>query len=426
MKQRNGLDTLVGFIPGQDVDQHLAPQALAKLFDWKGVPALGGYTDTLSFKDTRDFSGPVSYRAPAIPEGSTIDDVHAGLCDGMWTEYARDMVRAGQGEGYYFPGYEGAGNQRNGSAGMAVPRNTLGGVTAKVGGYVFGCANWAFAVSRQINVMRKVDGWRPWIGINFDVMTAMTLGLDPDPFRLITENFNSIDTNIYPIDSLDDDWDAKNDRDRLNKYIRLRLDVQNDAAKKYNVPMGIGETGVALRNDQHATGDDVAFVHFLHDYITNLDHNVAYIWLNNVIQADKNTRFADYSQATKTYRLNSSLFPKSSVAIGKYLDPDGFINRVPLKMSYTQEQLDAAVQSQKFADDIFVQREKDRAEAAELRITQSQVALRDANTHLATLQNMMTVVTAERDAANQRAESNEDVVFKMKTMWKDLNAFLSS
>jgi hypothetical protein len=176
MISRHGNDTVIGFIPGPDIDEGAgshaggltkARDAFQALMGWRGKPALGSYTYPSGGKsEVWDFAraqgaGPMSYRSFAIPKGFTPADVHAGKCDQIWAARAADMVAAGFGEGWYAPGYEGNGKNFNGGAGLV------------------GVEEWAYAVSRQIRVMRTVKGWDNWVSINFTATAARANGLDP-------------------------------------------------------------------------------------------------------------------------------------------------------------------------------------------------------------------------------------------------------
>src|SRR5437868_14348639 len=88
---RNGTDTIIGFMPGADIDEGTgavtgglgkAPAALQSLNGWKGTPALGGYTypsggtsEDWDFRKALGFGGVICYKAFAIPSGLTIADV---------------------------------------------------------------------------------------------------------------------------------------------------------------------------------------------------------------------------------------------------------------------------------------------------------------------------------------------------------------
>lgn len=353
MLTRNGTDTVIGFIPGADIDEGTGaskgglakcPPALKSLNGWSGTPALGSYTypsggasENWDFQRAQGAVGPVSYRAFAIPNGYTIADVRAGKCDAIWTARAQNMVADGQGQGYYFAGYEGADKNFNGSAGQVVPSGTIGAVQA-VSGWVLGAANWAYAVSRQVSVMRKVAGWDPWIGLNYDVDQAMSMGLDPDPFRLVTVAYQSIDTECYPIDDFKGGWSASTDETSLLRYTAYRMTLQLAMARKHGVPLGIGEMGPMLRTDSHASGDDPAFIQWLHDFI--MANDVAHAWLYNGTTGDTSRVFL-WDQASGTYKVDTAKFPKSAAAIKALFDPALFLN----KSSFTQAQLDAAVAS---------------------------------------------------------------------------------
>jgi len=355
---RNGTDTVIGFIPGADIDEGTGATkgglaktvtALQKFNGWAGTPALGSYTypgggpsETWDFQRAQGATVPVSYRAFAIPNGYTIADVRAGKCDGVWTQRAQQLVATGQGSCYYFPGYEGADKNFNGSAGQVVPAGTQGAVQA-YSGLVLGAANWAYAVSRQLNVMRKVAGFDPWVGLNYDVDQALSMRLDPDPFRMVTEKFHSIDTECYPVDDFKGGWSAATDSAALLRYTAYRMTLQSAVAKHYGVPLGIGEMGPMIRNDSHASGDDAVFLQWLAAFIADPSNNVAHAWIYNGTTGDTSRVFL-WDQASGTYKADTTKFPRSATAIKVLFDPARFVNKTTV--TFTQAQLDAAVKAQ--------------------------------------------------------------------------------
>jgi hypothetical protein len=371
MWTRNGTDTLLIFTPGSDIDEGtgasvgalgLCPGALQTLAGWTGRPGLGMYTypsggdsELWDFQKARGFTGPVLYRSFAIPNGYTIADVKAGNCDAIWTKRAQNMVAEGQGSNcIYSPGYEGSGSNFNGGASQKVDTSTVDGVQlSSFFGFVLGSKNWAAAVSRQVHVMRQVAGWTPWIDLNFDVYDATDKGLDPDPFRMVTESFQSIGKELYPYDDFKGSFSASNPADhaKVIAFIQHTCDMQQVACAKYGVPLIFGEAGPMINPNGHSTGDDPAFVQWIKDYCMDLSHNVAALGLYNGTTGDTSRCFT-WNQTTKVYTKNTAQFPLSSQKIIDIMDPANFINRTPSGggTMYTQAQLDAAVAAQAALD----------------------------------------------------------------------------
>lgn len=405
---RNGTDTVIGFIPGADIDEGVGAikgglaktlPALKTLNAWVGTPALGSYTypsggtsETWDFQRAQGASVPVSYRAFAIPNGFTIADVRGGKCDALWTARASAMVATGQGGSYYFPGYEGADKNFNGSAGQTVAAGTTGAVQA-VGGLVMGPKNWAYAVSRQVNVMRKVSGWDPWIGLNYDVDQAIQMGLEPDPFRYVTERFHSIDTECYPVDDFKGGWSAANDEVKLQQYAAYRMTLQSAVAKHYGVPLGIGEMGPMIRNDTHASGDDAAFLQWLAAFIMDPSNNVAHAWLYNGTTGDTSRVFL-WNQATGTYTVDKARFPNSANVIRSLFDPARFVNK-PTSTAISQAALDAAVAAAAQAQAV---KDADQLAQVQASLDGATAALGVANQKIGTYVDQLSALQSKIDA----------------------------
>ncbi len=326
MIPRHGNDTVIGFIPGPDIDEGAGSHAggLTKARDafqvyagWTGRPALGSYTYPAGGKsEVWDFAraqgaGPMSYRSYAIPRGFTVADVHKGLCDQVWTARATEMVAAGFGEGWFFPGYEGNGKNFPGSAG------------------VVGVTEWAYAVSRQIRVMRAVPGWDNWIGINFTATNARRNGFDPvQAFGLITEPYQSSDLDLYPTDDFSGAWSASKDPVRTWAFMRECLEEQISIATRNGMPIGIGEWGPMVRTDGHATNGDPYTIAEFADWVD--DHDVAHVFIYNGQNLPGDScRFATYDLAANTYRTATGS-ENAAAAIRGLFDPATFTSRQQL------------------------------------------------------------------------------------------------
>lgn len=367
MYQRNGTDTLIGFIPGADIDEGtgavvggyaLTAPALKTLNQWDGLPIVGQYTypaggtnENWDFQKEHGATGPVNFKAFAIPQGYTIAQVKSGACDAIWTQRAQYMVAQGLGQGIYQPGYEGSDKNFSGSAGQVVDASTVGSVVVN-GNHVLGAPNWAYAISRQIHVMRQVAGWDCWFDVNYDTRQAAGNGLDPDPFHLITESFQSLGCEIYPYDDFSGTWSGSNPSDhaRLMTYVTSHMTGQKVLADKYGVPLMFGEFGPMINPNGHTSGDDPVFVKLVADWCKDVNNNVFCLMLYNGTTGDTSRVFL-WNQSTKTYTVDTTKFPLSAAAIKANLDPADFINRTaPTGTTYTQAQLDAAVAAQKAQD----------------------------------------------------------------------------
>lgn len=375
MWKRNGTDTLIGFIPGADIDESTgayvgglsdATLALQQLGGWSGRPALGAYTypsggtsENWDFQKAKGSPVPVSYRGFAIPSGKTIADVKAGNCDAIWTQRAQYMVANGQADNcIYMPGYEATGGSFNGSAGQScdpsVPDSVYLGTYF---GQCLGSKNWAYAVSRQVRIMRQVAGWNPWIDLNFSEYERNSKGLE-DPYQYITESFQSIGDEMYPQDPYNGQYIASDPTKYTQAiaFVKTKADATMNRAKALGVPVTFGECGPMIKNDGHAMGDVPAYVQWMSDYAQDLSHNVAAFWLYNGTTSGDTSRCFNYNQATKTYTKETTKFPLSSQKILDLFDPAKFINRSPAAgggggaTMYTQAQLDAAVLAQKNLD----------------------------------------------------------------------------
>lgn len=332
MLTRNGTDTIIGFIPGTDIGQETnasagdltrARAAMKTFMGWTGTPMLGDYTYPSGgvneagwdFKRPQG-AGPMSWRAFAIPAGFTVADVHAGNCDAIWTARAVAMVAAGFGEGFYFPGYEGNGNNFPGSVGLV------------------GEVEWGYAISRQVTVMRAVSGWDNWVGINYTVATGIRAGQNPTlAFSSITVPYQSIDCDIYDVDDFTGHFSVT-DPVASWAYAKSVLDTQQAMAALHGKPLGIGECGAMYRQDGHGGGDRASFIQGLHDYFLDPANNVSHCFIfNGSNLPGDNCRFANYSYTTQAYTGVTSGstptggFPNVINAYKTLMDPALFVNK---------------------------------------------------------------------------------------------------
>jgi hypothetical protein len=371
MWTRNGKDTLIGFIPGADIDESTgayvgglsdATLALQQLGGWSARPALGAYTypsagssENWDFQKAKNCPTPFSYRAFAIPNGKTIADVKSGACDALWQQRAQYMVDNGQGQnGFYMPGYEATGGSFNGSAGQKVDPSTVDSVyLGSYWGQCLGSKNWAYAVSRQVHVMRQVAGWNLWIDLNFSEYERAQKGLE-DPYQYITESYQSIGDEFYPQDPYNGQYIASDPTKTTQAlaFIKTKVDATMNRAKQLGVPVTFGEAGPMIKNDGHAMGDQPIFVQFMSDYCQDLTNNVAALWLYNGTTSGDTSRCFNYTLSTKTYTKETTKFPLSSQKILDLFDPAKFVNRSTGAQGaiYTQAQLDAAVAAQAALD----------------------------------------------------------------------------
>lgn len=332
MIARSGNDTVIGFIPGADIDEGTgshaggltkARDAFQSAMSWTGKPALGSYTYPSGGKSEGwDFAraqgaGPMSYRSYAIPSGHTPADVHAGVCDQIWSARAADMVAAGFGEGWFAPGYEGNGKNFNGAAGQV------------------GVAEWAYAVSRQIRVMRTVPGWDNWVSINFTATAARKNGLDPvAAYGLITEPFQSVGLDLYPQDDYSGAWSAADDPVTTWQFMLEQLNDQQVIAARYGLPLDIGEWGPMCRADGHATNGDLFTIAQLAHWV--YDNDVSALWIFNGSNLPGDTcRFAAWSGTAyapiSTLAGQTPPIPRVTTwaAIKALFDPARFVGRPP-------------------------------------------------------------------------------------------------
>jgi hypothetical protein len=355
---RNGTDTIIGVIPGSDMaaqagahtgDLYKALKAFQTWAGWTTEPALGDYTYPSGSNETFDFqrgSGAAtpSWRSYAIPTGKTIADVHSGACDAVWTTRAQNMVATGQGNGFYFPGYEGNGKNFSGAALYPQSDTNYGKVIN--GTRVVGEVEWAYAVSRQIRVMRAVSGWNCWVGINFSVTNANKSGLNAAlAYSSITEHFNSVDMDIYDTDDFGGTFSAPTDAAKTWAWLLTQLTDQKAVATTYGVPLGLGEFGCSWRSDGHGGGDRIAVLQNLQAWILDPANNVSHAFLFNGSNLPGDcSRFAWPTKTTDGGGINSYTyvdtttqtgstptggFPNVAAAVKTLFDPALFVNKTP-------------------------------------------------------------------------------------------------
>jgi hypothetical protein len=324
MLTRSGTDMTIGWVPGPDegndaegAGQRACADA-ATWAGWAGVPELGVYSypsggesEPWVWKSAGD--GPVSIRALAIPNGYDLADVRDGACDRIWTDRAASVVHYGLGgRCRYFPGYEGNGNNFNGSAGL------------------IGEEGWAEAINRQVRVMAEVDGWDPWLGINFSAHTARRDGLDPDlAYASISVPFQSVDMDWYDTD--DFSWDFPiTDTASCIAYTLEVYEAQRAIADDYGLPLGFGEWGALWRQDGHGGGDRVEVLDAALAWIA--DHNVAHLeYYNGTNMPGDDARVADYlhqGDGSRRY-ADADRYPTVAPWVRANLDPAAFVGRTP-------------------------------------------------------------------------------------------------
>jgi hypothetical protein len=324
MIERNGRDLVIGWVPGPDEGNDAegagqrAMQACKDWAGWQGVPELGVYSypsggESEPWVWKSAGKGPVSIRAIAIPNGYDLEDMRAGRCDQIWRDRAKSIVFYGLGgQCRYYPGYEGNGNNFNGSAG------------------IIGEAGWGEAVSRQLRVMAEIDGWDPWVGINFSAHTARRDGLDPEAaYASISEPFDSVDMDWYDTD--DFSWQFPiTDIASCIDYTLEVYEAQWAICQDYDLPLGFGEWGALWRSDGHGGGDRTEVLAAALDWIKA--HDVAYLqYYNGTNMPGDNARVADYvKEEAAPYRYqDASEYPNVAPWVRANLDPADFVGSEP-------------------------------------------------------------------------------------------------
>ena len=278
---------------------------------WDGVPMDGTYSypsvsDSEAWVYKAHGKGPLSVRAYAIPEGFTPDQVDAGECDHLWTKRARMIVDAGLGDRVrYLPGYEGNGNNFSGSAGIV------------------GVAAWGAAISRQLRVMCEVDGFNPWVGINYSVFQGRDAGQDPEAaYGAITEPFHSVDMDWYDTDNFKQQYPITD----IGACIGFMLDqyeAQLEMADAYGVPLGFDEWGAITRSDGHGGGDRVEVIDAAFEWIC--ENNVSHVdYFNGSNLPGDNCRIANLRDGVYT---DAAEYPNVAAWVRDVLDPAFFIGR---------------------------------------------------------------------------------------------------
>ena len=321
MLTRNGSDIAIGWIPGADEandnpgDGDAAVVAAAEWGGWAGVPMDGTYSypsvaDSEAWVYKAHGTGPVSVRAFAIPDGFTPADVEAGQCDHLWRKRAGFIVDAGLGDRIrYLPGYEGNGSNYSGSAGIV-------GVEA-----------WAAAISRQLRIMRELDGFDPWVGINYSVHQGRDAGQDPEAaFAGITEPFHSVDMDWYDTDNFKQQYPIT-DIGACIGFMTTQYEAQLDMADRYGLPLGFDEWGAITRSDGHGGGDRTEVIDAALDWI--LEHNVSHVdYFNGSNLPGDNCRVANLTRHDgRMVYTDSAEYPNVAAWVRERLDPAFYLDR---------------------------------------------------------------------------------------------------
>lgn len=321
MLTRTGSDMTVGWCPGADDDEasngqpgggDMAMAAAKAWAGWDGLPMDGVYSypsvaDSEAWVYKAHGTGPVSIRAYALPEGFTVDQaLESGDCDHLWTKRARFIVDAGLGgKCRYLPGYEGNGSNFSGSAGIV-------GVEA-----------WGALISRQLDVMRQVDGFDPWVGINYSVHQGRDAGQDPTAaYAAVTAEFHSVDMDWYDTDNFKQQYPIT-DVEACIGFMLDQYEAQLEMAQRYGLPLGFDEWGAITRSDGHGGGDRVEVIDAALGWIAA--HDVAHLdYFNGSNLPGDNCRVANLRGGVYT---DAAEYPNVAAWVRSELDPANFIGR---------------------------------------------------------------------------------------------------